>query len=94
MEKSFFEQMGGTYRQEGEHLLPNLAPPESIPVGIWGQRRRHYLKAQRKAAKKAFDGLGLKKQPTVRSLSAEYAELLAKKKAAYGDYADAKKDMR
>ena len=48
MEKSFFEQMGGTYRQEGDYLLPNLAPPESIPVGIWGQRRRHYLKTQRK----------------------------------------------
>lgn len=48
MEKSFFEQMGGTYRQEGDYLLPNLAPPESIPIGIWGQRRRHYLKTQRK----------------------------------------------
>ena len=48
MEKSFFEQIGGTYHQEGDYLLPNLAPPESIPVGIWGQRRRHYLKAQRK----------------------------------------------
>ena len=47
MEKSIFEQMGGTYRQEGNYLLPNLLPPESIPVGIWGQRRRHYLKTQR-----------------------------------------------
>lgn len=46
MGKSFFEQMGGTYRQEGDYLLPNLAPPESIPVGIWGQRRRHYLRTQ------------------------------------------------
>lgn len=47
-----------------------------------------------KAAKKAFDELGLKKLPTVRSLSAEYAELLAKKKVAYGEYAEAKKEMR
>lgn len=47
MEKSFFEQMGGTYRQEGDYLLPNLFPPESVSVGIWGQRRRHYLKTQR-----------------------------------------------
>lgn len=46
MGKSFFEQMGGTYRQEGDYLLPNLAPPESIPVGIWGQRQRHYLRTQ------------------------------------------------
>ena len=48
MEKSFFEQMGGTYHQEGDYFLPDLLPPESIPVGIWGQRRRHYLKTQRK----------------------------------------------
>ena len=47
MEKSLFEQMGGTYRQEGDYLLPNLVPPKSVPAGIWGQRRRHYLKTQR-----------------------------------------------
>lgn len=48
MEKSFFEQMGGTYHQEGDYLLPDLTLPESVPVGIWGQRRKHYLKAYRK----------------------------------------------
>ena len=46
MEKSFFEQMGGTYHQEGDYFLPDLLPPESISVGIWGQRRKHYLKTQ------------------------------------------------
>lgn len=45
--KSLFEEMSITYHQEGDYLLPNLAPPESAPVGIWGQRRRHYLKTQR-----------------------------------------------
>lgn len=45
--KSLFEELGGTYHREGDYLLPNLVPPESIPVGIWGQRRRHYLKTQR-----------------------------------------------
>lgn len=45
--KSSFEKMGGTYHQEGDYLLPDLAPPESIPVGIWGQRRRCYLKIRR-----------------------------------------------
>lgn len=49
MEKSIFEQMGGTYHQEGDYLLPDLTPPEIVPVGIWGQRRKHYLKAQRNA---------------------------------------------
>ncbi len=47
MEKSFFEQMGGTYHQEGDYLLPDLSLPKTVPVGIWGQRRRHYLKTQR-----------------------------------------------
>ena len=48
MEKSFFEQMGGTYHREGDYLLPDLTSPESVPVCIWGQRRRHYLKTHRK----------------------------------------------
>ncbi len=43
MEKSLFERMGGTYRHEGDYLLPNLTVPESTPVGIWGQRRKWYL---------------------------------------------------
>lgn len=46
--KLSFEKMGGTYHQEGDYLLLNLIPPKSIPVGIWGQRRRYYLKTHRK----------------------------------------------
>lgn len=49
MEKSTFEQMGGTYRQKGDYLLPNLAVPGLAPVGIWGQRHLRYIKAHRKA---------------------------------------------
>ena len=49
MEKSTFEQMGGTYRQEGDYFLPNLTVPESVSIGIWGQRRRQYLREHRKA---------------------------------------------
>lgn len=45
--KSLFEELGGTYHQKGDYLLPDLSLPETAPVGIWGQRRRHYLKAQR-----------------------------------------------
>ena len=40
--------MGGTYHREGNYLLPDLAPPDSFPVGIWGHRRRHYLKTHQK----------------------------------------------
>lgn len=47
--KSSFEEMGGTYRQEGDYFLPNLVPPESVTVSIWGQRRRRYLKERHQA---------------------------------------------
>lgn len=49
MEKSFFEQMGVTYYQRGDYFLPNLSVPESVPIGVWGQRRRRYLQEHRKA---------------------------------------------
>lgn len=39
-----------------------------------------------KAAKSAFDELGVKKIPKVKELSAEYAEILAGKKQAYAEY--------
>lgn len=45
--QSFFEQIGGTYHQESNYFLPDLIPPEDIPVGIWGQQRRRYLKTHR-----------------------------------------------
>ena len=36
--------------------------------------------------KKAFDELGVKKLPSVKSLQEEYAKLLSEKKAAYAEY--------
>ena len=39
-----------------------------------------------KAAKQAFDELGVKKIPKVKDLNAEYAELLSGKKTAYAEY--------
>ena len=48
--KSIFEQMGGTYRQEGDYLIPNLALPEEpeYQIGKYGRMRRSYLKEYRK----------------------------------------------
>lgn len=50
MEKSLFEQMGGTYTQVGDYLLPNLILPEhqDQPIGVWGQRHARYLKQHHK----------------------------------------------
>lgn len=49
--QSLFEQMGGTYREVGDYLIPNLSLPEDTdnrPIGVWGERRRRYLKEYRK----------------------------------------------
>lgn len=47
-----------------------------------------------KAAKKTFDNLGLKKLPTVKSLSSEYAELLAEKKRTYAEFRAVREEMK
>ena len=50
MEKSLFERNGGTYRQVGDYLLPNLVLPEEemMHIGVWGQRHKRYLKQHHK----------------------------------------------
>ena len=47
--KSTFEQMGGTYRREGDYLLPNLALSDEPDhqIGKYGILRRSYLKKHR-----------------------------------------------
>ena len=46
MAKTIFEEMGGTYTQVGDYLLPDLKLPEEEqqPIGVWGQRHWRYLK--------------------------------------------------
>lgn len=50
MDKTIFEQMGGTYTMQGDYCLPNLILPgkEERPIGVWGQRRLRYLKQYHK----------------------------------------------
>ena len=33
-----------TYHREGDYLLPDLLPPDAPKIGVWGMRRRDYLK--------------------------------------------------
>ncbi len=49
---------------------------------------------QHKAAKEAFNKLGLKKLPTVKSLQLEYESLAAQKKQEYAAYLQAKSERR
>ena len=46
--QTIFEKFGGTYRQEGDYLLPNIEVPESPAIGIWGQRRLQYLRTNKR----------------------------------------------
>lgn len=50
MEKSIFEQLGGTYERQGDYLLPCFTLPteKEQPIGIWGQRHLQYLKDYRR----------------------------------------------
>ena len=51
MAKSIFEQLGGTYEQQGDYLLPCLTVPDEKEqsIGVWGQRHLRYLKEYRRA---------------------------------------------
>ncbi len=45
--KSLFEEMGGTYRQVGDYLIPNITLPaeeKEIRLGKWGRIHKDYLK--------------------------------------------------
>ncbi len=50
MEKTIYEQLGGTYTMQGDYCLPNLTlhTKEERPIGVWGQRRLRYLKQHHK----------------------------------------------
>lgn len=50
MEKSLFEQNGGTYVRQGDYMIPDLTLPteEEQPIGIWGQRHARHLKQHHK----------------------------------------------
>ena len=51
MTDTLFEQLGGTYTQQGDYLLPNLTLPaekETGNIGVWALRHKRYLKHHHK----------------------------------------------
>lgn len=44
MENSLFEQIGGTYTQVGDYLLPDIEMPKDKPIGVLGTRHYHHLR--------------------------------------------------
>ena len=43
-----------TYHWEGDYLIPDLIAPESPKIGIWGERRRQFL---RKHQRPVYDAM-------------------------------------
>ncbi len=37
-----------TYHEENGYLIPNVATPESPQIGVWGTRRKEYLRQHRR----------------------------------------------
>lgn len=56
MKETLFERTGGTYRKEGDYLLPNVAAPEQPTFGPFGRRHYAYI---RKHDKIPFSSLWL-----------------------------------
>lgn len=51
MANTIFEQMGGTYTQASDYMLPDLLPAEEekeTNIGIWAMRHKRYLKQNHK----------------------------------------------
>ena len=51
MTDTLFEQLGGTYTQTGDYLLPDLSLPaekETGNIGVWALRHKRYLKQHHK----------------------------------------------
>ncbi len=45
--KTIFENIGGSYSQQGDYLLPNLTLPDESQrqIGVWAIRHKRYLKS-------------------------------------------------
>ena len=52
MIQTIFKEMGGTYSQHGDYLLPNLVPTKeeesTESIGTWGRRHLDYLRQYKK----------------------------------------------
>ena len=50
MQKSLFEQNGGSCRMVGDYRIPNITLPTEAnkPLGVWGLKRKDYLMQHRR----------------------------------------------
>ena len=85
--QSSFEKLGGTYKQVGDYLLPDVEVPENPKVGFWGMQRRKYLLEHQSALYTAlFLGgkLAAHLQEIDRSATRMFDQLVDQLKIRYG----------
>ena len=56
--KTIYEQLGGTYREENDNLVPDVELPEQKPIGKYGRMHLDYLKQHRRGRYSALLGEG------------------------------------
>ena len=56
--KTIYEQIGGTYREENDSLVPDVELPEQKPIGKYGRMHLEYLKQHRRGRYSALLGEG------------------------------------
>ena len=58
--KTIYEQLGGTYREENGHLIPNVTLPEQTDyqLGKYGRMHLDYIKQHRRGRYSALLGEG------------------------------------
>ena len=44
MKQTIYEQLGGTYREENDNLVPDVELPEQKPIGKYGRMHLDHLK--------------------------------------------------
>jgi len=84
--KSYFEERGGSYSQIRDYQIPNLVmddQPEGN-IGVWGWRRKMYLKEHRKGTYNAMLMQGMLTQHLIKTNEAaiDLMESLIKQMAA------------
>ena len=58
MTQNYYEQLGGTYREENGNLVPDVEIPEQKPIGKYGKMHLDYLKQHRRGRYSALLGEG------------------------------------
>ena len=56
MTQNYYEQLGGTYREENGNLVPDVELPEQKSIGKYGRMHLDYLKQHRRGRYSALLG--------------------------------------